>query len=205
MLISMPFAVERSMSSSKGLEIAISAAFSARPSPSASPVPIMALPMPVISVRTSAKSRFQVPEPVIRSLIALTPLYKTSSAIFMASENRAFSFAMRNRCWFGITIIVSTLRSSSSIPASAILRRLRPSKSNGRVTTPTVKMPLAFSSLAISGAAPVPVPPPMPAVMKTMCAPPKAFSTSSMLSSAAARPVSGSVPAPKPSVRAPPS
>lgn len=34
---------------------------------------------------------------------------------------------------------------------------------NGRVTTPTVKAPVSRAILAITGAAPVPVPPPLPA------------------------------------------
>jgi len=41
----------------------------------------------------------------------------------------------------------------------------------GLVTTPTVRMPSERATSAITGAAPVPVPPPMPAVMNTMCAP----------------------------------
>ena len=41
-----------------------------------------------------------------------------------------------------------------------------PSKWNGLVTTPTVRMPRSRAVLAITGAAPVPVPPPMPAVTK---------------------------------------
>jgi hypothetical protein len=45
------------------------------------------------------------------------------------------------------------------------------SKWNGLVTTPTVRMPISRAALAMTGAAPVPVPPPMPAVRKTMCEP----------------------------------
>ena len=39
------------------------------------------------------------------------------------------------------------------------------------VTTPTVRMPSSLATRAMTGAAPVPVPPPMPAVTNTMCAP----------------------------------
>ena len=46
-----------------------------------------------------------------------------------------------------------------------------PSKWNGLVTTPTVRMPMSRAVLAMTGAAPVPVPPPMPAVTNTMLAP----------------------------------
>ena len=48
--------------------------------------------------------------------------------------------------------------------------RRTPSKWNGLVTTPTVRMPSSRATLAMTGAAPVPVPPPMPAVTKP-CAP----------------------------------
>ena len=41
----------------------------------------------------------------------------------------------------------------------------------GLVTTPTVKMPCSFAARAMIGAAPVPVPPPMPAVIKAMWEP----------------------------------
>ena len=52
----------------------------------------------------------------------------------------------------------------------------------------------------MTGAAPVPVPPPLPAVMKTMSAPFSTSSISSRCSSAAMRPTSGSLPAPSPRV-----
>ena len=54
--------------------------------------------------------------------------------------------------------------------------------------------------LAMTGAAPVPVPPPMPAAMKHMCAPSSVLATASIVSSAAARPISGREPAPSPCV-----
>ena len=46
-----------------------------------------------------------------------------------------------------------------------------PSNWNGLVTTPTVRMPSSFATREITGDAPVPVPPPMPAVTNTICAP----------------------------------
>src|SRR5690606_2864126 len=54
-------------------------------------------------------------------------------------------------------------------------------------------------------AAPVPVPPPMPVVMKTMSAPCRASAMRSRSSSAAWRPTSGLVPAPRPLVTLRPS
>ena len=50
-------------------------------------------------------------------------------------------------------------------------RRRWPSKWKGLVTTPTVRMPISRAICAMTGAAPVPVPPPMPAVTKHICAP----------------------------------
>ncbi len=58
---------------------------------------------------------------------------------------------------------------------------------------------------AITEAAPVPVPPPMPAAMNTMWQPDTAARISSSASSAAASPISGLEPAPRPSVRLLPS
>ena len=86
------------------------------------------------------------------------------------------------------------------IPSIAKFPRFVPSKPNGRVTTATVKAPTAFAIRAITGAAPVPDPPPIPAVMKTMSAPCKASVNTSSLSSAALRPTSGWPPAPNPRV-----
>ncbi len=57
----------------------------------------------------------------------------------------------------------------------------------------------------MTAAAPVPVPPPMPAAMKTMCEPAICARISSIASSAAASPISGREPAPRPSVRLMPS
>ena len=66
---------------------------------------------------------------------------------------------------------VSTCSRSSLIPSTAKLPRLLPSKPNGRVTTATVRAPTDLAMRAITGAAPVPEPPPIPAVIKTMSAP----------------------------------
>src|SRR5215470_6993804 len=95
---------------------------------------------------------------------------------------------------------VSTANCSSAIPASAMRMRRWPSKWNGLVTTPTVRMPRSLAQRATTGAAPVPVPPPMPAVTNTMWAPERWSRISSSTSSAAARPTSGCEPAPRPSV-----
>ena len=101
---------------------------------------------------------------------------------------------------FGITISVSTSARSRSIPVSAWTARRLPSKPNGRVTTPMVSAPSERATLATTGAPPVPVPPPSPAVTKTMSAPLSTSSISSRWSSAALAPTSGLAPAPSPRV-----
>ena len=75
------------------------------------------------------------------------------------------------------------------------MRRL-PSNLKGLVTTPTVRMPASRAMSAIVGAAPVPVPPPIPAVMKTMSAFSRLLAMLLRLSSALRLPTSGSLPAP---------
>ena len=87
------------------------------------------------------------------------------------------------------------------MPSWACRARWVPSNANGRVTTPTVSAPISFLAIsAITGAAPVPVPPPSPAVTKTMSAPFSASLISSRDSAAAPWPTSGLAPAPRPLV-----
>ena len=61
--------------------------------------------------------------------------------------------ATQNRFWFGIARSVSAALSSSAMPASAKRMRRWPSKANGLVTTPMVRMPSSRAVLAITGAA----------------------------------------------------
>ena len=61
-------------------------------------------------------------------------------------------------------------------------------------------MPRSFAILATTGAAPVPVPPPIPAVINTISAPVSTSVRASLLSSAARVPTSGLAPAPIPLV-----
>ena len=65
----------------------------------------------------------------------------------------------------------------------------------------TVSAPTSRAILATTGAAPVPVPPPSPAVTNTMSEPRSAVFMRSWESSAACRPTSGSAPDPSPWVR----
>ena len=105
-----------------------------------------------------------------------------------------------NRRSFGTMMMVSTFSFKYSIPELALRIRTVPSNINGLVTTATVNAPISFAHSATIGAPPVPVPPPIPAVTKTMSAPCNAFMISSLLSSAAASPISGFAPAPRPLV-----
>ena len=105
----------------------------------------------------------------------------------------------------GMMISESTCLPSAAMPSLAMSRRLRPSKLNGLVTTATVRMPSSRAICAMIGAAPVPVPPPMPAVMNTMSAPSSASAMRSLSSIAACAPMAGLAPAPRPLVRPVPS
>ena len=68
--------------------------------------------------------------------------------------------------------MASTCDLRRSMAASACRIRRAPSNVNGFVTTPTVRHPAFFAASATTGAAPEPVPPPMPATTKTMSEPP---------------------------------
>ena len=129
-----------------------------------------------------------------------TPARSTSSAMEKASVKVVFSLATRNKFWLGMMSRVSTNFCNPSMPASAARMRRAPSNWKGLVTTPTVRMPSSREARAMTGAAPVPVPPPMPAVMNTMWQPTRWALMSAMASSAAAAPISGFDPAPRPSV-----
>ena len=100
----------------------------------------------------------------------------------------------------GIVMSVSTWDLSSSAAFSATSLRLAPSKLNGLVTTPIVSAPLSLAIWATTGAAPEPVPPPSPAVMKTMSESTSAWPIFSESSSAARWPMLASPPAPRPRV-----
>ena len=186
--------------SSNGLWIACFAASSALFSPDALPIPMCAIPVLSIIVFTSAKSKFTSPGIAIKSDIPCTPCLNTSSAILKASTIDVFLSITCNNLSFGITTKVSTLPFKLSIPLSAWVNLFFPSNVNGFVTTPIVNIPISFAHEATIGAAPVPVPPPIPAVTNTMSAPLKASVISALLSSAAWAPMSGFAPAPSPLV-----
>ena len=137
------------------------------------------MPAPDITDLTSAKSRLIRPGVVIRSVIPWTPESSTWSAALNASSTLTCRSEIDSSRSFGMTIRVSTSLRSRSMPASAWAARRLPSKPNGLVTTPMVSAPSERATWATTGAPPVPVPPPSPAVTKTMSAP---LSTSSISS-----------------------
>ncbi len=188
------------LASSSGLETAISAAATARSSPRAEPMPMSAEPALAMTDFTSAKSRLIRPGVVIRSVMPETPCSSTWSACLKASRIDTLRSVMESSRSLGMTMRVSTSSRSWLMPSSAELARRRPSKANGRVTTPMVRAPSERAMRATTGAPPVPVPPPSPAVTNTMSAPLMTSSISSAWSSAALAPTSGLAPAPRPRV-----
>jgi hypothetical protein len=99
--------------------------------------------------------------------------------------------SMMTVVWVVFLILFSPSRAYSNLPFSCL---------KGMVMTPTTMAPLSFAISATTGAAPVPVPPPMPAVMKTMSVPVTSLSIMSALSIMASLPTSGMLPAPRPRV-----
>ena len=101
---------------------------------------------------------------------------------------------------FSTTIRASTFFFILTIPSSAFAFLFLPSNKNGFVTIPTVKIPIDFAISHTTGAAPVPVPPPIPHVTNTMSVFANAFFIFSSSSLAAISPKTGLAPAPKPFV-----
>src|SRR6266568_4430862 len=199
MLKRMPLAPSIDVSSN-GLETACLAASSARESPAPWPIPIRASPAFSMIAFTSAKSRLMTPGWVTRSEMPCTPCLRTSSAMRNASSSVVLEEATWARRSFGMTISASTWLRRALMPSSAVSLRIRPSKPNGRVTTPMVSAPASLAISATMEADPVPVPPPMPAVMNTISESWTTAPSSVRLSSAASRPRVQSPPAPRPRV-----
>ena len=146
-------------------------------------------PASFMIARTSAKSRLMSPGMVMMSLMPWTPWRRTSSTTRNASRMLVFFWTTSLSRSFGIVMSVSTWDLSSSAAFSATSLRLAPSKPNGLVTTPIVSAPVSLAIWATTGAAPEPVPPPSPAVMKTMSESASAWPIFSESSSAARWPI----------------
>ncbi|MNL05968.1 hypothetical protein D3C87_1265870 [compost metagenome] len=80
--------------SRSGEEIAAVAASTARLSPLAAPVPMIAIPFADITVRMSAKSKLIKPRMLIKSEIPLTACKRTSSAFLNVSRSGVLSAAI---------------------------------------------------------------------------------------------------------------
>mmetsp|Transcript_25936 Transcript_25936/g.52526 ORF Transcript_25936/g.52526 Transcript_25936/m.52526 type:complete len:220 (-) Transcript_25936:78-737(-) len=186
--------------SSNGLEIAATAASSAEVLPVPVPIPIKAVPASCITLRTSAKSTLINPGLTMISEIPTTPCLKMSSATRKDASKGVFSGIISSNLLFETMITVSTFCLKRSIASVACLILLLPSNANGFVTIATVNAPLSLLTSATTGAAPLPVPPPIPLVIKQRSAPLTMALISSRDSSAARRPISGSPPAPRPRV-----
>ncbi len=158
----------------------------------------MAIPISDMTVRTSAKSTLIIPGRIMRSAIPCTAPSSTSLAAPKASSMVVRSPSTARSFSLGMVMSESTVSRSSAMPRLATSERF--SNLNGRVTTATVRMPNSRATSATTGAAPVPVPPPIPAVMNTMSAPTSTSPRRSRSSMAACRPMSGLAPAPRPLV-----
>ena len=153
-----------------------------------------------MTVLTSAKSTLIRPGFVMSSAMPCTAPRSTSLAARNASSRLMFLPSTDRSFSFGIVISESTWVRSSSMPDSAMRMRFWPSNGKGLVTTATVRTPISRAICATTGMAPVPVPPPMPAVMKSMSVPSMMSWMRSRSSIAAWRPISGLAPAPSPLV-----
>ena len=188
------------LSSSSDDESAASAASCARFSPEPLTTDICARPLLRITFSTSAKStRTRANSTVISSAIPFVAIPSTSSARPKASRRGRLPYSSRTRS-LSMTSSESTQGCSSLRPCIALLIRPGPSILRGIVTTATVRMPKSCAIFAITGEAPVPVPPPIPAAMKSIFTPEVSSSvrSCSSLSMANLRPLAGSLPAPRP-------
>ena len=175
-------------------------AVAARFSPEALQIPIWHTPAFVMTRRTSARSRLMSPGIATRSEMPATPNFRTWSAILNASSIDVSSSVISRSLSFATTMRESTYFSISRMPRSAFCRRRGPSNRKGFVTTATVRIPSSRAICATTGAAPVPVPQPIPAVIKSISVPRIACAISSLDSSAAFSPILGSAPQPNPLV-----
>mmetsp|Transcript_1644 Transcript_1644/g.5495 ORF Transcript_1644/g.5495 Transcript_1644/m.5495 type:complete len:284 (-) Transcript_1644:233-1084(-) len=186
--------------SRSGQDVAKPAASAARSLPLDWPMPMSAVPASLMMERTSAKSTLMRPGLMMISEMPTTPWRRMSSATRNAPSIVVPSGTIWSRRSLEMTMSVSTASWRFRVATWACWARFRPSKPKGFVTTPTVSAPSSLATDATMGAAPDPVPPPMPAVTKTMSAPDSAAAISARDSSAAASPCDGLPPAPKPRV-----
>ena len=116
-------------------------------------MPMRAEPALLMIIFTSAKSVLMRPGVVMRSVMPCTPWRRTSSAILKALSIDVLSLDTVSSRSFGMTMRVSTFSFRRWMPCSAWTERRRPSKANGRVTTPMVSAPSALGHLGDDGRA----------------------------------------------------
>ena len=168
-------------------------------------MPMMAVPALARTMRTSAKSVLIWPGMVMRSVMPWTPCSSTSSAILNAFTIDVFSVdTVRSRS-LGMMMMASTFSFRFWMPASAWTERRRPFEGEGPGDhADGERADGTWRSRPPPGRRPVPVPPPLPAVMKTMSAPLSASSISARCSSAACAADLGVAPGPEPPGQLPP-
>ena len=123
---------------------------------------------------------------------------KTLSTIAKASFNVIFMPASVISRSFGMTISASTHLASSAMPAFALFRRCEPSKTNGLVTTPTVSAPSVPRDLGDHRRGARPGTTAHSGGHEYHVGPGQDSATRPASSIAAARPISGFAPAPRP-------
>ena len=124
------------------------AALTARPSPDPVPIPMIAEPALLMTIFTSAKSVLMRPGTLMRSVMPCTPWSRTSSAIENASTTEVLLVRDREQALVrDDDERVDLLLAGAGSPASACIDRRRPSKANGRVTTPIVERAEALGAL----------------------------------------------------------
>ena len=128
MFTKIPFTLDKRISSNKGLLMAAWAASYARFSLLDTPTPIRAMPVPVMTVLTSAKSRLlNCPRRVINSAMPCTALCKTLSTSVQASAIKTSLSKTPSNFSLGMVMSESTFLDSSSMACSAMLIRTFPS------------------------------------------------------------------------------
>ena len=136
----------------------------------------------------------------MRSLMLRAATERVSSALPKAFMKLRSGYISLNRSLLMMSR-ASTYFCISSAPLRALIIFFLPSKRNGMVTIPMVSTPFSCAMRATTGAAPVPVPPPIPAVINTiLVSSSKRAAISLSLSSAASLASSGLLPAPSPKV-----
>ena len=130
-----------------------------------------------------------------------TPWSRTSSAILKALTMDVLSLETVSRRSLGMTMRVSTFSLRIWMPFSACMARRRPSKVNGRVTTPMVSAPRPLAISANTGAAPGAGAPTLAGGDEDhVGALEGLLDLGPVLLGGHARPTSGSLPAPRPRV-----